>query len=212
MSVCSRVLQMASSVETQLRVALETLATGDHAAIAEVIAAGDMVNSLEIEIDESCTDILVRRQPTANDLRLVSAVIKTINDLERIGDESENIAHVSQHFANKPSANMPCRHQINYVAEIALGMLKDAIHAFDAMNPDAARKIGHRDALIEEEFRAIMRHLVAYMMEDASELTTTLQIIFVVKAIERIANHAKNISEYVIYMIEGRESRNYCTI
>jgi phosphate transport system protein len=212
MAVCSNVFQMSGAVASQFRMALDTLATGNLADIERVIAEGLAVNALEIEIDEKCTRILVRRQPTANDLRLVSAIIKTINDLERIGDESENIAQLSKLLVQKHSAPLPCYRQINHVAEIALGMLQAAIEAFDAMDPEAARKVGRKDTLIDDEFRSILRHLVAYMMEDSSELSTTLQAVFILKAIERIGTHAKNISEYVVYMIEGREARNYCTI
>ncbi len=203
---------MGVAVENQFRLALDTLTTGDLTAMDRVLDEGHMVNAMEVEIDERCTDILVRRQPTANDLRLVSAIIKTINDLERIGDEAESIARVSRLIAQKHSAQLPRLQQIKYVAEIALGMLMAAMNSFDDLDSEAARKIGRKDTLIDEEFRAILRHLVAYMMEDTGELTTTLQVVFVVKAIERIGNHAKNISEYVIYMMEGREVRNYCTI
>jgi phosphate transport system protein len=99
--------------------------------------------------------------------------------------------------------------QIRYIAEIALGMLRDALNAFDALDVDAAKKIGRRDTLIDDEFRSILRHLMGYMMEDASELTTALQVVFVAKAIENIVHHAKNLSEYVVYMMEGSEARNY---
>lgn len=203
---------MGESVENQFSLALDSLSTGDLTTIDRIIDEGHAVNAMEVEIDERCTGILVRRQPTANDLRLVTAIIKTINDLERIGDESENIARMSKLIAQRSAAELPRIYQIKYAAEIALGMLRDALKAFDAMDADAAKKIGRKDTLIDDEFRSILRHLVAYMMEDTSELSTALHVIFVAKAIERIGDHAKNISEYVIYMLEGREVRNYCTI
>jgi len=212
MTVCNDVLNMSAIVENQFRVALSTLMTGDAAAIQQVLDEGQRVNAMEIEIDERCTHILVQRQPTANDLRLVSAIIKTINDLERIGDESENIARQSKILATKCHTSLPCCHQIKYMAEVTVGMLEAATKAFDALDSEAARKVGHKDTLIDDEFRSILRHLVAYMMEDSSELEITLQIAFIARAIERIAEHAKHISEYVIYMIEGRESRNFSNI
>lgn len=211
-AVCASVLQMGEAVENQFRLALDSLTTGDLMAIDRVIDEGHAVNAMEVEIDERCTDILVRRQPTANDLRLVTTIIKGINDLERIGDESENIARMSRLIAQRHPAELPRLYQIKYVAEIALGMLRAALDAFDAMDAHAARKIGRKDTLIDDEFRSILRHLVAYMMEDTSELSTVLQVVFIAKAIERIGDHAKNISEYVIYMMEGREARNYSTM
>jgi len=212
MAVCANVIDMSNAVEKQFRAALDSLLTGDLAVIKQVLDDGDLVNAMEIAVDEECTNILVCRQPTANDLRLVSTIIKTINDLERIGDESENIARVSQLFAQSKSATLPCYHQIKYVADVALEMLKASIAAFEALDSDAARTIRHKGALIDDEFHSILRHLVAYMMEDTSELSMTLQTVFVINAIERIGSHAKNISEYVVYMVEGREARNYCTI
>jgi phosphate transport system protein len=211
-AVCDSVRQMGAVVEHQFSLALESLATGDLMAIDRVIDEGHAVNAMEVGIDESCTDILVRRQPTANDMRLVTTIIKTINDLERIGDEAENIARMSRLISQKHPEQLPRYYQIKYVAEIALGMLRGAMDAFDAMDADAAKKVGRKDTLIDEEFRSILRHLVAYMMEDTSELSTALQVVMVARAIDRIGYHAKNISEYVVYMIEGREVRNYCTI
>lgn len=208
-AVCTRMQEMGTLVSGQLRRAIDSLASRDLMTMDRVIDEGHAVNALEVEINELCIDILARRQPTANDLRLVSAVIKTINDLERIGDEAENIAHMSRTIAQKTSSQLPRQLQIEYLASIAAGMLEAAMAAFDAMDSSAARRIGHKDTLVDEEFRAILRHLVAYMMEDTSELSTTLQAAFVIRAIERIANHAKNISEYVVYMLEGREVRNY---
>ncbi|TAJ76043.1 MAG: phosphate signaling complex protein PhoU [Gallionellaceae bacterium] len=211
-AVCASVLRMGAAVENQFRLALDTLSTGDLTVVDRVLDEGRTVNAMEVEIDERCTNILVRRQPTANDLRLVSTIIKTINDLERIGDEAESIARLAGLIASKQPARLPRLQQIKYIAEIALGMLMAALKSFDEMDSEAARKVGRKDTLIDEEFRSILRHLVAYMMEDTSELTTTLQVVFVVKAIGRIGDHAKNISEYVIYMMEGRDVRNCSTI
>jgi phosphate transport system protein len=211
MAVCASVMQMGVLVENQFRLAMDSLATGDLMTIDHVIDEGQAVNAMEVEIDECCTNLLVRRQPTANDLRLVTTVIKIINDLERIGDEAESIARLSRLIAQKHPAQLPRYHQIKHSADIALEMLSAALNAFEEFNSEAAKKIGHKDALIDEEFRAILRHLVAYMMEDTSELTTVLNVALVARAIERIGDHAKNISEYVIYMIEGREVRNYST-
>jgi phosphate transport system protein len=208
-AVCASVMQMGALVENQFRLAIESFATGDLMAIDRIMDEGYKVNAMEIEIDECCTNLLVRRQPTANDLRLVAAIIKIINDLERIGDEAENIARMSQLIAQKQSKSLPRYQQIKHVANIALEMLRAALDAFDALDSSAAKKIGRKDTLIDEEFRSILRHLVAYMMEDSSELSTALHTALMARSIECIGDHAKNISEYVIYMMEGREIRNF---
>lgn len=208
-AVCSTVMQMGDAVESQFTRAIEALVSGDLIAIDGVIDDGHTVNAMEVEIDEMCIQILVRRQPTANDLRLIKTIIKIINDLERIGDESEHIALMAKVISQRLPAHMLREQQIKYIAEIALGMLRDALDAFDAMDAAAAKKVGRRVTLIDEEFRSILRHLMGYMMEDASELTTVLQVVFVAKAIENIVHHAKSLSEYVVYMMEGREARNY---
>jgi phosphate transport system protein len=211
-TICSSVLQMGEAVENQFRLALESIETGDLMAIDRIIDEGHAVNAMEVSIDEFCTNLLVRRQPTANDLRLVKTIIKTINDLERIGDEAENIASTAKLMLQKNSVSLPCYRQIKYSADIALGMLRAALDAFDGLDPDAAKKIGRKDVLIDEEFHSILRHLVAYMMEDSSEISMALHAALVARSIERIGDHAKNISEYVVYMIEGREVRNYSSI
>jgi phosphate transport system protein len=210
--VCSNVLQMGTSVKYQFLLAMESLETGDLTTIDKVIDEGHAVNAMEVQIDELCTELLVRRQPAANDLRLVSTIIKTINDLERIGDEAESIARMSGLIAQKQSVSPPCLPQIKYVAALARDMLDASLTAFEEFDAAAAKKVGRKDTLIDEEFHIILRHLVAYMMEDTSELSSVLQVVFIVKAIERIGDHARNISKYVVYMVEGCEPRNYCTI
>lgn len=209
MTLCESVQRMAQVVEQQFCHAMDALETRDLALAERVLSEGVAVNALQIEIDESSTSLLVRRQPTANDLRLVSTVIKMINDLERVGDEAENIARIAIVLAQKTSCTLPRLRQIKYIAEIALEMLKGALAAFDARDSEAARAAGRKEALIDEEFRSVVRHIVGYMMEDASEITTALQVVCVARSIECIGDHAKNIAEYVVYMNEGRAARNY---
>lgn len=208
-AVCASVQKMGAAVENQLQLALEALASGDLMTIDRVLDEGHVVNAMEVEIDEKCTDILVRRQPTANDLRLVTTIIKTINDLERIGDEAENIARMSKMVAQKQPYHFPCYPQMKHTAGIALEMLRAALDSFDTMDVEAAKMVGRKDTLVDDEFRIILRHLVAYMMEDTSALSATLQAALAARAIERIGDHAKHMSEYVVYMVEGREARNY---
>lgn len=203
-AVCANVLQMGEAVENQFRLALDSLATGDLTTIDRVMNAGRAIDAMEIDIDENCTRIFVRRQPTANDLRLVKTIIKIINDLKHIGDEAESIACMSKLIAQKCSSHLPGYQQIKYIADVALGMLSASLATFDAMDADSARKVGRKDALIDAELNSILRHLVGYMMEDSTELPTALQTLCVAKSIKRIGDHTKNISKHVVYMMEGR--------
>jgi phosphate transport system protein len=211
-TACDKVMRMAELVENQFSVAIDSLSAADLIAIDSVLDMGHVVNAMEVEIDELCTNILVRRQPTANDLRLVTTIIKTINDLERIGDEAENIAKLSRQILQKNPKQLPSYAQIKHIAAIALEMLSSAVAAFDAMDAEAAQKMAYKDSLIDQECGAILRNLVGYMMEDSSELTIALHVALIARSVERAGDHAKNISEYVVYMIQGREVRNFCTI
>ncbi|KAF0203170.1 MAG: phosphate transport system [Gallionellaceae bacterium] len=203
-AVCANVLQMGEAVENQFRLALDSLVTGDLTMIDRVMNAGRAIDAMEIDIDENCTRIFVRRQPTANDLRLVKTIIKIINDLKHIDDEAESIACMSKLIAQKRSSHLPGYQQIKYIADVALGMLSASLATFDAMDADSARKVGRKDALIDAELDSILRHLVGYMMEDAADLPTALQTLCVAKSIKRIGDHTKNISKHVVYMMEGR--------
>ncbi len=207
-NVCTNVFRMGEAVENQFRLAIDCLATLDSEKIERVINEGTLINEMEIDIDESCINLLVLRQPTANDLRLVKTIIKTINDLERIGDEAESIARSTKIILKKGTEFLPRQSQLKYVAEIATDMLRAALEAFDGMDAEAARKVGHKDSLIDEEFRSILRHLVAYMMEDNSDFSLAMQTALMARSIERAGDHAKNISEHVVYMMEGRTARN----
>jgi phosphate transport system protein len=207
-NLITNVLRMGEAIENQFRLAIESLATGDLEKIDRVMNDGVEINAMEVTIDESCINILARRQPTANDLRLVKTIIKTINDLERIGDEAESIARSARLISHKGFVPVPRQSQIKYVADIALGMLREALAAFDRMDSQAARKVWRKDTLIDEEFHSILRHLVAYMMEDNSEFSVAIQAALVARSIERASDHAKNISGYVVYMMEGRINRN----
>jgi phosphate transport system protein len=207
-SVRERVLQMGELVGTQVRLAIEALDKGDIELIGRIIADDHRVNSLEVGIDESCTQIIARRQPTASDLRMVVMIIKTITDLERIGDEAKKIAITAKHLAQKKSLTLPRFDKIKYVANLALGMLSQSLDAFARLDITAVAPIVRQDEQVDEEFRAIMRYLVTFMMEDPRTISSALEILFVAKAIERIGDHAKNMSEYVVYMVLGRDVRH----
>ena len=207
-AVRARVLQMGGMVESQIRLAIESLISGDVELMNRVIEDDHRVNALEVEIDESCNHILVRRQPAAGDLRMITTVIKTITDLERIGDEAEKIARMAKLLSQKERLRHPRYHQIQQASEIALDMLRKSLDAFARLDLSKAAEVVRQDEQVDEEFRSIMRYLITFMMEDPRTISTSLEILFVAKAIERIGDHAKNMAEYVVYMVKGRDVRH----
>ncbi|MGC2457368.1 MAG: phosphate signaling complex protein PhoU [Gallionellaceae bacterium] len=207
-AVRARVLQMGGLVESQIRLAVEALLSGDVGLMNRVIADDHRVNAMEVEIDESCNQIIARRQPAAGDLRMVMTVIKTITDLERIGDEAEKIARMAKLLSQKERLNLPRYNEIKHAAELALDMLRKSLDAFARLDLTTAAQVVRQDEQVDEEFRTIMRYLITFMMEDPRTISTALEILFVAKAIERIGDHAKNMSEYVVYMVKGRDVRH----
>ena len=207
-AVRARVLQMGGLVESQIRLAVEALVSGDVALMNRIIADDHRVNAMEVEIDESCNQIIARRQPAAGDLRMVMTVIKTITDLERIGDEAEKIARMGKLLSQRERLILPRYNEIKHAAELALDMLRKSLDAFARLDLAIAAQVVRQDEQVDEEFRTIMRYLITFMMEDPRTISTALEILFVAKAIERIGDHAKNMSEYVVYMVKGRDVRH----
>ena len=207
-AVRARVLQMGGLVESQIQLALEALISGDVALMNRIIGDDHRVNAMEVEIDESCNQIIARRQPAAGDLRMVMTVIKTITDLERIGDEAEKIARMAKLLSQKERLILPRYNEIKHAAELALDMLRKSLDAFARLDLTCAAQVVRQDEQVDEEFRTIMRYLITFMMEDPRTISTALEILFVAKAIERIGDHAKNMSEYVVYMVKGRDVRH----
>ncbi len=206
-NVRSRVLQMGGLVEEQIIRAMEALAAGDMAQIDKVIEDDHRVNAMEVELDELCSHIIARRQPAAVDLRLLITVIKTITDLERIGDEAEKIGRMAKLIHTAERLHMP-RMDLSQVAGRALSMLRQALDAFARLDVSEAMRVVKQDSEVDDAFRAIMRQLITFMMEDPRTISRSLEILFIAKAIERIGDHAKNMAEYVIYMVKGRDVRH----
>jgi phosphate transport system protein len=207
-AIRANVLQMGGLVESQIKSAIESLISGDVALMTRVIEDDHRVNAMEVKIDEACSQVIARRQPTAGDLRLIMTVVKTITDLERIGDEAEKIARMAKLLSQKRGLALPRYHEINHAAEIAVEMLRKSLDAFARLDVALAAQVVRLDEQVDEEFRAIMRYLITFMMEDPRTISTSLEILFVAKAIERIGDHAKNMSEYVVYMVKGRDVRH----
>ncbi len=206
-AVRTRVLQMGGLVEAQIVSAMDGLANGDVDLIESVIGGDHRVNAMEVELDESCSQIIAKRQPAASDLRLIIAIIKTITDLERIGDEAEKIGRMAKLIHEAQRQNMP-NLELRHVADLAVGMLRKSLDAFARLDSNAASAVVRQDELVDNEFRSILRQLITFMMEDPRTITRSLEILFVAKALERIGDHSKNMAEYVVYMVEGRDVRH----
>ena len=206
--VRTRVLHMGGLVENNIWQAIEALTCNDATLMGRAITDDNRVNELAVEIDEICNQIIARRQPTAGDLRTVMTVIKTVNDLDRIGDEAKKITRMARLLSVKHSLCLPRYKEISHAAKLVLGMLHRSLDAFARMDMSAAAQVVRQDELVNAEFQNIMRYLVTFMMEDPRTISTALEILFVAKAIERIGDHAKNISKYVVYMVNGRDVRH----
>jgi phosphate transport system protein len=207
-SIRSRVLAMGGLVEAQIRRAIEALASGEAAAADEVIAGDHKVNAMEVEIDGDCSQLIVRRQPAAGDLRMIFAIMKTVTDLERIGDEARKIARMAKNIHERGGAQAPPLVEVRHAAEVAISMLRRTLDCFARLDADAAAEVIRDDAGVDHEFRAILRQLITYMMEDPRTISTALEIVWIAKAIERIGDHAKNMAEYVIYIVKGTDVRH----
>jgi phosphate transport system protein len=207
-AIRSKVLLMGGIVETQFTDAMACFRVGDIEHADRVIAGDDAVNQLEVSLDDACSHLIVRRQPTANDLRTVMATIKVITDLERIGDEAAKIARMSKNLHSRGVAGVNHFEMVRTIASETTDMLHDALDSFARLDGKQALALIAHDVVIDHEFRSIMRNLITFMMEDPRTISSALDTLWVAKAIERIGDHAKNIAEYVIYVVEGKDIRH----
>ena len=204
----SRVLQMGGLVEQQLLRAIDALSSCNRPLMDQIIADDHRVNSLEVELDEMCNHVIARRQPAAGDLRLIMTVVKTITDLERIGDEAEKIARMAKLICESDRLQTPRFTEIRRMGDLALEMLRAALDSFARLDTAIATRVARDDIQLDDEFRGILRQLITFMMEDPRTISFSLEILFVAKALERIGDHAKNIGEYVIYLVKGKDVRH----
>ncbi len=205
--VRNKVLQMGGFVEQQLTQAVAALIEGDSR-LGEEVARGDhKVNNMEVSIDEECSRILATRAPAASDLRLIVAIIKTITDLERIGDEAEKIGYIASRLATMERPADRYR-EIKHLGRLAQQMTHDSLDAFARLDADAALRICREDRVLDDEFESIQRQCITFMMEDPRTIRRALDVVWVARALERIGDHAKNICEYVVYMVHGKDIRH----
>ncbi len=205
--VRTRVLAMGGLVEDVLGKAITSVLEGDST-LGESLAADDLkVNAMEVAIDEECSRILATRSPAASDLRLIVAIIKTITDLERIGDEAEKIGNIASRLATMERPENKYR-EIKHMGRIVSEMVHDALDAFARLDAVAAVRVARRDLAVDEEYESIQRQAITFMMENPRSIRRALEVMWLVRALERVGDHAKNICEYVIYMVHGKDVRH----
>ncbi|KMZ11688.1 Phosphate transport system regulatory protein PhoU [Candidatus Burkholderia humilis] len=207
-AVSSKVLEMGGLVESQIIAAMQALNEFDIGIADQVIASEAQLNRMEVEIDEECSNIIARRQPTARDLRLLMAISKTITNLERAGDEAEKIAKRVKRINEDGGGRTVNIAEIKLSGQMAVSILRRALDAFARLDTVAAAQIVRDDKAIDDEFRAFVRKLVTYMMEDPRTISAGLDYLFIAKAVERIGDHAKNIAEFIIYIVKGTDVRH----
>ena len=210
-AISNRVLEMGGLVESQVTQALQALTTfsGDQA--SEVLQVEERVNQMEVEIDRDLSGIIARRQPTARDLRLLIAVSKSIANLERVGDEAARIARTVQRLINTGVSSrlrLPLS-DLQFEADLAIAQLRKALDAFARLDTAKALEVLKQDDQIDQEFDGLLRKLITYMMEDPRTISSSIDLVFEAKAIERVGDHAKNLAEAIIYVVKGTDVRHH---
>ena len=208
--ISSRVLEMGGLVESQVAQAVYALTQFSGETASQVLQQEERVNSMEVEIDRDLSAIIARRQPTARDLRLLIAVSKTIGNLERVGDEAARIARTVQRLINTGVSSrlrLPVA-DLEFEANLALSQLRKALDAFARLDTAKAVEVLRQDDQIDQEFDGLLRKLITYMMEDPRTISSSIDLVFVAKAIERVGDHAKNLSEAIIYVVKGTDVRH----
>jgi len=207
-AVRAKVLEMGGLVEQQIVNALEALLRADLKLARDVMQSDARVNALEVQVDEDCSHIIARRQPAAGDLRMIMMMVKTITDLERIGDEATKIARTAQRIYEEDRMFKPRFTEIKTMVKIVREMLRTSLDSFARLDVSQTLEVAKQDEQVDEQFRAAMRQLITFMLEDPRTISMSLEVLFVAKAVERIGDHAKNISEYVVYMVKGKDIRH----
>jgi phosphate transport system protein len=208
-SLRNRVLTMGGLVEQQVSSAVTAFVNGDLGLAEQVIANDMRVNSMEVGVDEECTQIIARRQPTASDLRLIIAVIKTITDLERMGDLAERVARMALHIADQDRVGRASQFdEIRVMGNHVAAMVHDTLDAFARLDVEAALAVPRNDLATDRQYEAIMRQQITFIMEDPRSIGRSLDVMWAARSLERIGDHCRNICEYVIYLVKGKDVRH----
>jgi phosphate transport system protein len=203
------VLEMGGLVESQVSRAITALVSIEADLAGQVLRDEERVNRMEVEIDRDLSGIIARRQPTARDLRLLIAISKIIANLERVGDEAARIARVVQRLAavGMPGRRLPVG-DLQFECDLAVAQLRKSLDAFARLDTRMALEVLKHDDQIDQEFEGMMRKLITYMMEDPRTISSSIDLVFVAKAVERVGDHAKNLAEAVIYIVKGADVRH----
>ena len=206
-AIRNHMMSMGGLVERQVNHAVQAICSGDTQLADDVIRREDDVDKAEVAIDNECTQILVRRQPAASDLRMVLAVSRVVRDLERIGDEASKIAIHTLEVKDSKNPQF-CQQAIRYMGEEVVKMISGALEAFARHDVEGAIEVVRTDKLVDKQYASALRELITYMMEDPRSIGQAINILWILRAIERIGDHARNISEQVIYLVSGTDVRH----
>ncbi len=207
-AVRNKVLAMGGVVESQIELAIKALVTGDMQLAELVIKQDNQIDNFQRDIDIQCTEIIALRQPTAFDLRLVLVVLSLIDELERIGDLAERVAKMAIHLSNGSVGKSDPHYELKHMAGLVQAMLKNALNAFARMSSDGVLDIIRSDEEVDLEYGSIIRQLITQMMEDPRNITRMLDVLWTVRALERIGDHARYICEHLIYLMNGEDIRH----
>jgi phosphate transport system protein len=206
-AIRTALLTMGGIVERQVNDSIDALLNSDIQLAEEARRIDSLTNDMEIDIDEQCTTIIARRQPAASDLRLIIAISKAVSDLERIGDEACKVARHAIDLAGEGESTRGYM-EVRHIGNLVRQMVKDVLTAFARSDVDLAYRVAKQDKEVDQEYRTAMRLLATYMMEDPRAITKTLNVIWVLRSLERIGDHACNMSEYLIYLVSGQDVRH----
>ena len=206
-AIKSHVLAMGGLVERQIEDALIAIIDANSGKAEEILVREKQVNAMEVSVDDEATRILVKRQPAASDLRMVLVITKTVRDLERIGDESKKIAKLALKLTEEGAAPRGY-HELRHIGATVREMLHDSLDAFARLDLEIALAVVRRDKIVDQEYRSATRELVTYMMEDPRSISRVMNIMWALRALERIGDHARNIAEYVFYLAKGKDLRH----
>jgi phosphate transport system protein len=206
--LCSDLLKMGGLAERQVQLALQAQEQFDSELVTQIKETEKSVNAWEIRIDELVAEIIARRQPTASDLRLVLAVSKIVRDLERAGDEANKVAHMAQRAAESPRFSTVGAIEVRAIGERVAGMLSDALTAFARLDMDMALQVARNDKAVDAIYQSALRSLATFMIEDPREIGNVLNVMWVLRALERIGDHATNVAEHIVYVVKGTDIRH----
>ena len=203
----TQLMEMGGKVEQQLKNSIQAVIKADSSLAEEVIREERLVDEMEVDIDEACILIIARRQPAASDLRFVMMVTKAINDLERIGDEARKIANHAVILSEQDGLSQGYK-EVRHLGDSVSSMLANALDAFARFDVDAAMKTLEEDAQVDLDYKSALRELVTYMMEDPRSISRAINILWVVRSLERIGDHSKNLCEQIVYVVKGKDIRH----